>query len=87
MTSTNTYQIHLTRYKDHKRRQSGPNWVQATNFREAMGLAEAMLMGSREADPDAEFEIASVAASGLGGHICMSGWQTKEEIVGEEETA
>ena len=80
MTSTGQYQIHLTRYKNGRRRQSAAHFIQAVDFDNAVKFAHAMVQGSREADPGAEFGIASVTATGLGGPQCVSGWYTDEDL-------
>lgn len=77
---TSSYTIHLTRYKNGSRRQSAPHFTQAEDFAGAVSFANALIQGSREADPDAEFEIASVTANGLGGPTCASGWLTSHEM-------
>ncbi len=80
MTATSQYEIHLTRYKNGQRRQSAACFTQAVDFDDAVKFAQTLVQGSRDADPDAEFEIASVTATGLGGPTCEYAWVTEEEL-------
>ena len=80
ISMTSSFEIRLTRYKSGERRQSGIYHVQAADFEHAVGRAHDFVRGAREADPDAEFAIADIHASGLGGETCPFQWQTQVEL-------
>lgn len=70
----------FTRYKDNHRRQSGVMFIMAENFARAVEQANAYLLGAREADPEADFEIASITHTGLQGPEAIIGWKLVEEL-------
>lgn len=74
------FKIHLTRYKNQKRRQSYAHFITAKDFSDAVDKANLLVVGSRDADPEAEFGIASIEATGPLGPTCSVGWVTSEEF-------
>lgn len=82
---TCSFEIRLTRYKNGERRQSSAYHVQTADFEHAVERANDFVRGAREADLDAEFEIASIRADGLGGETCPFQWQTQAELDGKYE--
>jgi len=77
-----SFQVHLTRYRGHERRISVAIHLQAGSFADAVRVANNMVEGLKQGDPEAEFEIVSVEATGYSGVRCDgSRWfETAEEL-------
>ena len=61
--------VKFTRYSNETgdRQNSAPLFFHAKDWAGAIMLADAVLIGMREADPEQIYDIASVARDGLGG--------------------
>jgi len=79
-----TFKVLLRRYSDRngENRISLPQWVRAASFAEAHRSAEFIISGLRGADPEAKFEIHSIAEDGVFTLICDGSlmFETAEEL-------
>ena len=73
------YNATFTRYKDFKRIRSGDEFFTADDFNDAVRTAKGILLGMRLADRDAEFDIAEIRCTGLGGEQASVGFGDTEK--------
>lgn len=72
------FDVKFTRYGNGVREQSGAFSVKAETFDHATGVGYSIVSAMNAADPDREYEIAEIRASGLGGpwHDKRGAWES-----------